>query len=133
MTKAEYRRTTKAELARRLKETQDHAAKRLKELRAAQNELDDMRLEQVNIKTKIENVEASVTPLREMLDDSKRQVEAKQNELDGKQEALASCWKDIDAKAEAIAELKHQRNCCGVVAALFAALGAAALYSLIQQ
>ena len=119
MTRAEYRKTTKAEFARRLKQAQD--------------ELDDMRLEQVNIKTKIENVEASVTPLREMLDDSKRQVEAKQNELDQKQEALDSCWRDIDAKAEAIAEAKRQRNCCGAVAALFAALGAAAAYSLIQQ
>ena len=119
ISKSEYKRTTKAEFVRRLK--------------ATQNELDDARLELVNIKTKIENAEASVTPLRESLEDAKKEAESQRNKADLSQKLADERFDAIMQQDEAIAELKHQRNFTGVIAALFAAVAALALYSLAQQ
>lgn len=130
LSKNEIRRTTKAEFVKRLEAARAHLARRDKELKAAQNQLDDERLAAVQTKTEIDNLKQSVQPLQELLEDAKKEAERKQAEVDEKQDALATCWREIDGKNEAIAELKHQRNWCAAVGAIFAALGFAALVQL---
>lgn len=67
------------------------------------------------------------------LDDAKKEAVSQRNRADRLQTLADERFDAISEQGEAIAEFKHQRNCCGVLAALFAAVAALALYSLAQQ
>ena len=112
MTESEYRRTSKKELARRL--------------RNAQNQLDDARLELVNVQTRIENVEGSVRPLREMLEDSKREAAGQRSRADRLEKDRTEAGRIEARLRKEIASLKRTRLWVCAWAALAGAFVASA-------
>ena len=117
MTESEYRRTSKKELVRRLTNTQ--------------NQLDDARLEIVNVQTRIENVEGSVTPLREMMEDWKRKAEREQARADREEKARLEAGRIEVRLRKEIASLRRTRLwvcACAALAGAFAASAALVWY-----